>query len=58
VAYIDSEYPGQLDTTNYLYRYISRGSGELHKDNKTGAQDRESSSVIKFEKRSDQNSKN
>jgi len=25
VAYLDSEYPGQLDTTNYLSRHDLRG---------------------------------
>ena len=48
VAYIDSEHPSQLDTTNYLCRYLSRGSHELHKGNETGAGDRESSRVIEF----------
>ena len=48
VAYLNSEYPGQLDTTNYLSRYVSRGSGQLHKGNETGARDRESSKGSRF----------
>ena len=35
MAYLDSEYPGQLDTTNYLSRY---DLGDLAKSTKASRQ--------------------